>query len=70
VKVHLLNPDQLFKDGYSISLFKEGTTIIDPNQRTVVNVKECGNIYPFDLHTLESLTVHNYSALSDNKLTQ
>jgi hypothetical protein len=68
VKVHLLNPGQLFKDGYSVSLAKEGATIIDPNQQTIMNVKECSNVYPFKLHTLESPSAHNYSAQSDDEL--
>jgi hypothetical protein len=71
MKVRLLNPGQLFKDSYHISLAKEGATVIDPNQRTVMHIKEHGNVYPFDLHTLESPTTHaNYSAISDEELAQ
>jgi hypothetical protein len=32
VKVRLLNLGQLFKDGYSMSLAKNGATVTDPNQ--------------------------------------
>jgi hypothetical protein len=43
VKVRLLNPGQLFKDGFSVSLAKEGATVIDPNKRTLAIVREKGN---------------------------
>jgi hypothetical protein len=69
VKVCLLNPGQLFKDGYDVSLAKDGATVIDPNQRTVMQVRERGNVYPFDLLTLESPTAQiNYSVETDDEL--
>jgi hypothetical protein len=35
VKVQLLNPGQLFKDGYNVLLMKEGATVIDPKNHTL-----------------------------------
>jgi hypothetical protein len=69
VKVRLLNPGQLFKDGFKVLLAKEGAPVIDLNQQMIVQVREHGNIYLFDLCTLETSPVRqNYSSLSDDEL--
>jgi hypothetical protein len=71
VKVRLLNPGQLFKDGYNVLLMKEGATVIDPKNQTLMKVNECGNIYPFKLSTIAvSSSLCSYSTLSDNKLSK
>jgi hypothetical protein len=42
VKVRLLNPGQLFKDGYNVLLMKEGASVIDPENCTLMKVNEHG----------------------------
>jgi hypothetical protein len=61
-----LNPGQLFKDGYNVTLAREGMTIIDLNDQTIIQVSKCGNTYPFDLLTMPASTTHHtYSTLTD-----
>jgi hypothetical protein len=69
VKVCLLNPRQLFKDRYNVILVKDGATVTDPNWHTILRVRECGNVYPFELLTLVSLPARqNYAMVSEDKL--
>jgi hypothetical protein len=42
---------------------------VDPNQQRIVRVKECSNMYPFELLTLVSpRSCQNYTILSDKEL--
>jgi hypothetical protein len=71
VKVQLLNPGQLFKDGDNVILTKEGATVIDPNNHTLMKVDEHGNIYPFELSTIAvSPSLCSYSTLSDDEISE
>jgi hypothetical protein len=66
VKVHLLNPGQLFKDGYNVTLAREGAMVVDLKDRTVIQVSERGNTYPFELLTMPAAVTHRtYSILTD-----
>jgi hypothetical protein len=67
VKVRLLNPAQLFKNGYDVTLDKGGATIKDPQGRIIIKVNERGNVYPFNLHTVAADSV-SYSVLTDEEL--
>jgi hypothetical protein len=67
VKVRLLNPAQLFKNGYNVTLDKGGVTIKDPQGHIIIKVNECGNVYPFNLHTVAADSI-SYSVLTDEEL--
>jgi hypothetical protein len=68
LKVQLLNPGKLFKDGYNILLAKDGAKVTDSKDCTAMQVSERGNVYPFDLLTLAaSATHHTYSTLLEEE---
>jgi hypothetical protein len=69
VKVHLLNPGQLFKDGYSVALDREEVMITNPNLQKIMHIKEHGNVYPFELCILVSTPLQiSYSSITDKEL--
>ena len=69
--MRLLNPGQLFKDRYNVTLAREGVTVIDPKDQTVIQVSEHGNMYPFELLTMPAFVAHRtYSTLTDEDLAK
>jgi len=47
VQARLLNPGQLFKDGFRVEIYKTGTIVRSPEGQVIIQAEEQANVYPF-----------------------